>query len=69
MKQAAHDRFSFMGNINTADLLNGPPEVIERQVLENLEAGTDIVSPGCALAPTCPNENLAAMARAIRNWQ
>jgi [methyl-Co(III) methanol-specific corrinoid protein]:coenzyme M methyltransferase len=67
MKHAAHGRFSTMGNINTADLLNGPPEVIERQVLDNLEAGTDVISPGCALAPTCPNENLTAMTRAIRN--
>ena len=68
MKQAAHGRFSIMGNVNTADLLNGPPETIERQVTENLEAGTDIISPGCALSPTCTNENLEAMARAIQNF-
>ena len=66
MAQAAAGNFTLMGNVNTADLLNGQPDDIERQVLENIEAGIHIISPGCAVSPKCPNENLRAMADAIQ---
>ncbi|MDK1031980.1 MAG: uroporphyrinogen decarboxylase family protein, partial [Planctomycetia bacterium] len=68
MKDAAAGAFAIMGNINTTDLLRGKPADIERQVFENLDAGVDIISPGCAISPTCPNRNLVAMADAIKKW-
>lgn len=68
MKRAASGRFSIMGNVRTSDLLRAGPEVIERQVRECLEAGVDIVSPGCAVSPECPVENFLAMGRAIAAW-
>jgi len=68
MKQASQGKFTVMGNICTSDLLNGRPEQIEQQVIENLQAGVDIVSPGCAISPLCPNENLLAISRAVRKW-
>ena len=58
MVAAAGDAFTLMGNVNTTDLLNAEPTVIARQVAENLDAGVDIISPGCAISPTCPNANL-----------
>ncbi|MGQ9592012.1 MAG: uroporphyrinogen decarboxylase family protein [Planctomycetota bacterium] len=68
MKRAAAGRFSVMGNVRTSDLLRGSPEEIERQVRECLEAGVDVISPGCAVSPECPLENFLAMGRAIASW-
>ncbi|MFV1964167.1 MAG: uroporphyrinogen decarboxylase family protein, partial [Pirellulaceae bacterium] len=68
MVDAASGRFTVMGNISTTDLLNGTEADIERQVFENLDAGVDIISPGCAISPNCPVANLRAMARAIDKY-
>jgi len=68
MKKKAAGLFRIMGNINTTDLLQASPEVIEAQVFRSLEAGTDMISPGCAISPRCPSRNLRAMAAAIRKW-
>ena len=65
MAEAAAGQFTIMGNVNTADLLNGTPAEIKHQVAENIAAGVDIISPGCAVSPKCPNANLRAMAEAI----
>ena len=64
MAEAAGGKFTIMGNVNTADLLNAGPEEIERQAVENIAAGVHIISPGCAVSPRCPNANFQAMARA-----
>ncbi len=68
MVDKAGGAFRLMGNVNTADLLLGQPDEIERQVIENLEAGVDIISPGCAISPRCPNANFQAMVNAVRKW-
>lgn len=68
MVEVSRGRFTVMGNVNTTDLLMAAPEEIERQVVLNLEAGVDIISPGCAISPQCPNGNLLAMSRAIERW-
>ena len=65
---AANGAYRVMGNVNTTDLLRGSPEEIERQVMQNLEAGVDIISPGCAISPNCPNRNLQAMVDAVRRY-
>jgi [methyl-Co(III) methanol-specific corrinoid protein]:coenzyme M methyltransferase len=67
MVRRAGGAFRLMGNISTADLLLGQPAEIRRQVVENLEAGVDIISPGCAISPRCPNANLRAMVDAVVN--
>ena len=67
VEQAAGD-FRVMGNINTTDLLRGTPAGIRQQVLRNLEAGVDIISPGCAISPSCPNADLRAMVDAVTKW-
>ena len=65
MAAAAAGRFSIMGNINTTDLLCAAPAEIARQAEENMAAGVNIVSPGCATSPRCSNANLLAMSEAI----
>lgn len=68
MRQEAQGAFRLMGNVNTTDLLFGRPAEIEAQVVECLEAGIDIISPGCAVSPLCPTRNLRALATGIRRW-
>jgi [methyl-Co(III) methanol-specific corrinoid protein]:coenzyme M methyltransferase len=68
MREKSSGIFRIMGNINTADLLNGTPADIESQVHENLEAGVDIIGPGCAISPLCPSANIRAMSEAIHSW-
>ena len=65
MKQASAGKFRIMGNINTGDLLMAGPDTIRKQVVECLEAGVDMISPGCAVSPKCPNANFQAMRDAI----
>lgn len=68
MAQASAGKFSIMGNINTTDLLYAEPSEIERQVIENLQGGVDIISPGCAISPLCSNRNLRAISEAVEKW-
>jgi [methyl-Co(III) methanol-specific corrinoid protein]:coenzyme M methyltransferase len=68
IKQAAAGTYRVMGNINTSDLLNGSAVEIERQVIENLAAGIDIISPGCAISPKCPNHNLRVIPETVRRY-
>ncbi len=65
MVRHAEGAFRVMGNVNTTDLLRGTPSQIRAQVIHNLEAGVDIISPGCAISPKCPNANLMAMVEAV----
>ncbi len=65
MKAAAAGKFTIMGNVNTTDLMQAAPEEIERQVHACVDAGVDIISPGCAVSPKCPNANFVAMTRAV----
>jgi [methyl-Co(III) methanol-specific corrinoid protein]:coenzyme M methyltransferase len=65
MKEAARGHFRIMGNVDTTDLLRGPPERIRAQVRACLEAEVDIVSPGCALSPACPLEHLLLLVETV----
>ncbi|HUV07153.1 MAG TPA: uroporphyrinogen decarboxylase family protein, partial [Spirochaetia bacterium] len=65
MKRVSAGKFRIMGNINTTDLLRGTPEMIRKQVIENIEAGVDVISPGCAVSPECPNANLKALSDTV----
>ena len=64
VKTVAGD-YRLMGNVNTTDLLRASPARIALQVHQCMDAGVDIISPGCAISPMCPNANLRAMADAV----
>lgn len=49
-------------------LLKGTPEDVYRASLDCLDSGVDILTPGCAMAPHTPIENINAMAKAVRDW-
>jgi [methyl-Co(III) methanol-specific corrinoid protein]:coenzyme M methyltransferase len=69
MKERSEDWFAIMGNVNPATLLGGGHAEIGSEVIANLEAGVDIISPGCAVSPECPNANLAFMASTVKTWR
>ncbi|MDY4696391.1 MtaA/CmuA family methyltransferase [Selenomonas montiformis] len=48
-------------------LLNGTPEEIKDAVKSALSRGVDIISPGCAAAPSTPLRNLQAMVEGAKN--
>jgi MtaA/CmuA family methyltransferase len=49
-------------------LLNGTAEETYQYARKCLEAGVDVLTPGCAMAPYTPIENINAMARAAQEW-
>ncbi|MFQ5613400.1 MAG: MtaA/CmuA family methyltransferase [Anaerolineae bacterium] len=50
-------------------LFTGTPQDVEAVCLATLEAGADVVAPGCAVAPGTTTENLRAMAAAARKFR
>jgi MtaA/CmuA family methyltransferase len=56
-----------IGNIDPVNLLcQGTPEAIKEAVRQAVAAGVSIVSPGCAVAPDTPTDNLLAMVAAVK---
>jgi [methyl-Co(III) methanol-specific corrinoid protein]:coenzyme M methyltransferase len=50
-------------------LLNGTPDDVYKSALACLNAGVDMLTPGCALAPHTPLENIMALTRAAHDWK
>jgi [methyl-Co(III) methanol-specific corrinoid protein]:coenzyme M methyltransferase len=49
-------------------LLNGKPDDVYQSAMNCLENGVEVLTPGCAMAPHTPLENIAAMTRAAHDW-
>lgn len=49
-------------------LLNGTPEDVYKATIECLDNGVELLTPGCAMAPHTPLENIAAMTQAVHDW-
>jgi [methyl-Co(III) methanol-specific corrinoid protein]:coenzyme M methyltransferase len=62
-------RISLVGNINNPETLYSKgPEEVAAEVLENLDAGVQLVGPECAIPLQTPIENLKAIPEAVRWW-
>ncbi len=62
-------KMALSGNVPTVSmLLNGTPEDVYLASMECLQNGIEILTPGCALPPYTPLENIKAMTRAVRAW-
>jgi [methyl-Co(III) methanol-specific corrinoid protein]:coenzyme M methyltransferase len=58
-----------VGNINNPETLYSKgPEEVAAEVLENLDAGVQLVGPECAIPLQTPIENLKAIPEAVRWW-
>ena len=57
---------SLIGNVSpTGSLLSGTPDQVEDESLACLNAGVDVLAPGCGLAPRTPTRNIQAMVRTV----
>ncbi|HOP09546.1 MAG TPA: methylcobamide:CoM methyltransferase MtaA [Candidatus Methanofastidiosa archaeon] len=54
-----------VGNVSTSTtLFNGTPDEVYKEAREAIDNGTDVLAPGCGLAPMTPLENCRALVRA-----
>ncbi|WP_456474941.1 MtaA/CmuA family methyltransferase [Candidatus Pyrohabitans sp.] len=66
--QASRGRAAIMGNIDTVYALAfGTPEEVAAETKRAVEAGMDIIAPGCAISPLTPNKNLRAMVETVKS--
>ena len=67
VKEQAAGRCAVVGNVSpTTTLLFGGPDDVTRSCYEIIDAGTDVLAPGCGFAPRTPLANMQAMARSVR---
>ncbi|MBI4344465.1 MAG: MtaA/CmuA family methyltransferase [Euryarchaeota archaeon] len=65
-KEIVKGRAALMGNIDAARTLGYEgPEAVRRETLEALEAGLNIIAPGCLLSPITSSESIRAMVEAV----
>lgn len=64
------NKVKIMGNISTTNtLLLKKPEDVKEACRKTLEAGVDILAPGCGIAPRTPNINIKALVEAARDFK
>jgi MtaA/CmuA family methyltransferase len=69
VKERLDGKIALIGNVSPTNtlLFQGPPEVAS-EVRGCLEAGADVLAPGCGFAPRTPLENMIAMVDATRRF-
>jgi [methyl-Co(III) methanol-specific corrinoid protein]:coenzyme M methyltransferase len=59
-----------LGNISSKNtLLFGTPEAVKEETIKALEAGADLLEPGCGITPLTPLENIKAMVEVVEEWE
>ncbi|KYC44723.1 MAG: Methylcobamide:CoM methyltransferase MtaA [Candidatus Methanofastidiosum methylothiophilum] len=68
-KDILGDKLKLIGNVSSANtLLYGTYNEVYQECITALEKGTDILAPGCGLAPMTPIKNCIAMIDARNNY-
>ena len=63
------DRVSLVGNINNPDtLFSKGPEAVRDEVINNLEAGIQLIGPECAIPLQTSIENLTVIPETVKEW-
>ncbi len=63
------DDIALVGNVSTKKTLPfGKPEDVRAEALKALEAGVDILAPGCGIPPITPIQNIVALVEAAREF-
>ena len=63
-------KVALTGSVPTVKvLLNGTPDDVYQSAMDCLKAGVHMLTPGCAMAPHTPLENISAMTRAAHDWK
>ena len=67
VKQQLKGKAAAIGNVSpTSTLLFKKPADVVAESIRCIEAGTDILAPGCGFAPETPLENMQALSRTAR---
>lgn len=67
VKQQLKGKAATIGNVSpTSTLLFKKPADVVAESIRCIEAGTDILAPGCGFAPETPLENMQALSRTAR---
>jgi [methyl-Co(III) methanol-specific corrinoid protein]:coenzyme M methyltransferase len=63
------DRVSLVGNINNPEtLFSKGPEAVRDEVINNLEAGIQLIGPECAIPLQTSIENLTVIPETVKEW-
>ncbi|MEM3437701.1 MAG: uroporphyrinogen decarboxylase family protein [Nitrososphaerales archaeon] len=58
-----------LGNVSSkGKMLFGTPEEVKEEALKALNAGVDLLEPGCGISPPAPLDNIRAMVEALKEW-
>jgi [methyl-Co(III) methylamine-specific corrinoid protein]:coenzyme M methyltransferase len=67
-KESAKEAVSIVGNINPVDIMMKRPEELGNIAREVIEAGVDVVAPGCGLLAQTPTVNILALTRTVKEY-
>jgi len=68
-RQKCGEDVILMGGVNTAHtLFMKDAETVKAECKKSIEAGIQILAPGCAIAPGTPTENLLAMVEVAKSY-
>jgi len=68
-KEKCSSAIRVVGNVSTSStLFSGTPQEVYNESIRALEDKTDVLAPGCGLAPLTPIENCRAMVRARNDY-
>jgi len=61
------DNVKILGNVSSkSTLVFGSPEDVKKEARKALEAGVDLLEPGCGFSPITPIDNIKAMVEAVK---
>jgi [methyl-Co(III) methanol-specific corrinoid protein]:coenzyme M methyltransferase len=70
VKELVDDMTKIAGNISTTVTLTlKKPDDVLADCRKAIDAGVDILSPSCGIAPMTPNENIRALVEAARSYK
>ncbi|KYC51553.1 MAG: Methylcobamide:CoM methyltransferase MtaA [Candidatus Methanofastidiosum methylothiophilum] len=68
-KDVLGDKIKIIGNISSSStLLNGTYDEVYQECITAIKKGTDVLAPGCGLAPMTPIKNCIAMINARNDY-
>lgn len=67
--EKVNGRAALVGNVGSVrPLLQGTPEEVKEAAINTAKAGFNVVSAGCGIAVSTPDENMIALVNAIKNF-
>lgn len=67
-KELTMCKASVVGNINPVDILMKKPNDLVSETIQVIKGGTDVVAPGCGLAPRTPTNNIRIVTQTVKTY-